>query len=73
MDGIVFFGCILTGQLKDDFCTAGMFGDKFCYVVDVAVEDYPAAVLGVVLGDWGGGDQPFDVVRSKGRVRLPSS
>jgi hypothetical protein len=51
MDWIVFFGCILAGQLKDDFRTAGVFGDEFCYVVDIAVENDPTAVFGSVLRD----------------------
>lgn len=77
MDWIVFFGCILTSELKDDFSAAWMFGNEFGHVVDIAVEDYPAAVFASVLGDCfvDGGDQPFGVVRRgrKVQVRLPSS
>lgn len=77
MDWIVFFGCILACELKDDFCTAWVLGNEFCYVVDIAVEDYPAAVFASVLGDCfvGRGDQPCGVVRRgrKVQVCLPSS
>ena len=51
MYGIVLLGCVGAGKLEDDFRAAGVFGNEASYIVDVAVEDDPAAFCGVVLCD----------------------
>lgn len=51
MDWVVLFCCIGAGELEDDFAAARMFGDEACYIVDVAVQDYPATLCRVVLCD----------------------
>jgi hypothetical protein len=52
VDGIVFFRRVLARQLEDDFGAAGVLGYEARYVVDISVEDYPAALSCVVLCDW---------------------
>ena len=54
MDGVVVFCGVLAGEGEDDFGAAWVFGEEVGYVVDFAVEDYPAAVLCAVLCDCGG-------------------
>lgn len=53
MDGVVFFGCILAGETEDYFGTAWVRGEEGGYVVDGAVENYPAGIGGRVFGDCG--------------------
>lgn len=49
MDGVVVFCCVAAGELEDYFGAAGVGGEEFCDVPDVAVEADPAAFWGVVL------------------------
>jgi hypothetical protein len=51
VDGVVFFGRIGASELEDDSAAAGVFGKEACYIVDIAVEDYPTALCCVVLCD----------------------
>lgn len=51
VDGVVFFRCIGARKLEDDLGAARVLGEKVGYIVDGAVEDDPAAVGCVVLGD----------------------
>lgn len=51
VDGIVFFGCVGAGELEDDFGAARVLGDEARYIVNVAVQNYPAAFRCVVLRD----------------------
>ena len=49
MDGVVFFGRIGASELENDFAATRVFWNKSRYIVDVAVEDYPAALRCVML------------------------
>jgi hypothetical protein len=51
VDGVVFFGCVGAGELEDDFGAARVLGEEARYIVDIAVEDYPAAFCRLVLRD----------------------
>jgi hypothetical protein len=51
VDGVVVVGGILAGEGEDDLGATWVLGEEVRDVVDVAVEDDPAAVWGVVLGD----------------------
>lgn len=55
MDRIVLFGRIGAGELENDFAAARVLGNEARYIVDIAVEDYPAAFCCVVLCDCGSG------------------
>ena len=52
MDRVVFFRCVGASELEDDFRAAGVLGEEARDVVDIAVENYPAAFCCVVLRDW---------------------
>jgi hypothetical protein len=52
VDGVVFFGCVGAGELEDDFRAARVLWEEARYIVDIAVEDYPAAFCRVVFRDW---------------------
>lgn len=41
---VVFLGGILASELEDDFGTTGMFREEVRYIVDISVENDPAAV-----------------------------
>lgn len=49
MDRIVFFRRVGAGELDNYFCAAWMLGKEIGDVVDVAVENDPAALCCVVL------------------------
>lgn len=49
VDGIVFFGGVLAGELEDDLGSARVFGEEVGNIVDISVENDPAAVCGSVL------------------------
>lgn len=51
MDGVVFFGCVGAGELEDDFGAARVLGNEARYIVDIAVENNPAAFCRVMLRD----------------------
>jgi hypothetical protein len=51
VNGIVFVGRICASELKDDFTAARVLWKKTRYVVNIAVQYYPAAFCGVVLCD----------------------
>ena len=54
MDWVAFFCRIAAGQLEDYIRTAGVGGEEFRDVPDIAVETHPAGFWGVVLRDWWG-------------------
>lgn len=49
MNRVVLFCCIAAGKLENDFAAARVFGDEARYIIDVAVENYPAALCCVML------------------------
>lgn len=51
------FGGVFSGNALEDLGAAGVFVDEFCYVEDVAVDDYVESIVGgVVGGHLGGGE-----------------
>lgn len=53
MNWIVVFSCILAGELEDNFGAARMRGKEVSDIVDIAVQNNPTAVWGIVLRDCG--------------------
>jgi hypothetical protein len=51
VDRIVFFGRIGAGELEDDLATTRVLGKEPRYIVDLVIENYPAAFGRVVLCD----------------------
>lgn len=49
MDRVIFFGGVLASELEDDLGTAGMVREEASYIVDITIENDPAAVRGSVL------------------------
>jgi len=56
VDGLVLLGRILAGILEDDLGSTGVLGKELGHVVGTAVDDDPAGVAAVVLGDLGSGE-----------------
>lgn len=52
MNRIVFFRGVLARELEDDLGAARMLWQEARYIVDIAVQDDPAAFSRVVLCDW---------------------
>ena len=52
MDGLVFFSGVFPSILEDDLGTAGMFWEKFSHIVGASMDDDPARVGIIVLGDF---------------------
>ena len=49
MDGVELSSSITPGQLQDDTGATGVLGEELGYIVDLTVEDDPAAFLGGVF------------------------
>jgi hypothetical protein len=49
VDGVVFLGGVFACEFEDDARATGVRGQEVGDVVDMIVENYPAAVLGIVL------------------------
>jgi hypothetical protein len=51
MNGVVLLGCIFTSKLEDDPGAAGVRGDEVGDVVDIAIQNNPATLWGIMLCD----------------------
>lgn len=51
VDGIELLSSVLAGILEDNLHAAGVLGEELCDIVGLAVDNDPAVILGVVLGD----------------------
>ena len=51
MDGIKLLGSVLASILEDDLHATRVLREELCDVVGLAMDNDPAVILGVVLGD----------------------
>ena len=49
MDGVVFFGCVGARELKDNLAATRVLGDEASDIVNIAVQNNPAALCRIVL------------------------
>lgn len=57
VDRVELGGGVPAGELENDSGASWVGGEELCYIVNSAMEDYPAALCGVVLGNWISGQQ----------------
>ena len=54
MNGVKLLGGVAAGEAQDGGGAGRVLVEEVGYIVDDAVQDDPAALAGVVLGDWNG-------------------